>query len=108
MMQTLRRDYQRVQCVSMSKVGMTCRKISTILGISKSSVQRALKRYEETGDFRDRRRTGIPKTLNNRNIRMLKHLIQNDGRHYSARKTTFRFINTLNNPVITGKRKLVE
>jgi len=43
MTQTLRRDYQRAQCVALSKVGMTCRKISIIVDISKSSVQRALK-----------------------------------------------------------------
>jgi len=98
MTQILRRDYQRAQCVALSKVGMTCREISNIVGISKSSVQRALKRYEETGGFQDRRHTGRPKKLNDRNIRMLKRIVQNDGR-YSARETTIRLNNTLNNPV---------
>ncbi|CAF1440010.1 unnamed protein product, partial [Rotaria sordida] len=38
-----------------------------IVGISKSSVQRALKRFEERGDFYDRPRSGRPKKLNDRN-----------------------------------------
>ncbi|CAF4496957.1 unnamed protein product [Rotaria socialis] len=45
--QKLRRDYQRAQCIARRNAGMTCRKISTIVGISKASVQRALKRFEE-------------------------------------------------------------
>ncbi|CAF4059967.1 unnamed protein product [Rotaria sordida] len=50
-------------------VNISCREISTIIGISKSSVQRALKRYEETGEFQDRPCAGRPKKLNERNIR---------------------------------------
>jgi transposase len=78
--------------------GMTFEKISTIVGISKSSVHRALERFEERGDFHDRRRSGRPKKLNNRNIRMLKRLTENEGR-YSSRETRIRLNNSLKNPV---------
>ncbi|CAF1170443.1 unnamed protein product [Rotaria sordida] len=53
------------------RINISCREISTIIGISKSSVQRALKRYEETGEFQDRPCAGRPKKLNERNIRIL-------------------------------------
>ena len=86
MAQKLQRDYQRAQCIALRNAGMICRKISTIVGISKSSVQRALKRFEERGDFYDRPRSGRLKKLNDRNVRMLKRLTQNEGR-YSSRET---------------------
>ncbi|CAF4154112.1 unnamed protein product [Rotaria sp. Silwood2] len=98
MTQTRCRDYQRAQCVALSKVNMSCRTISTFVGISKSSVQRALKRYEETGEFQDRPRAGRPKKLNERNMRMLKHLVQK-GERYSGGEITIKLNDTLNSPV---------
>ncbi|CAF3966119.1 unnamed protein product, partial [Rotaria sp. Silwood1] len=40
-MQKFQREYQRAQCIALGKAGMTYRKISTIVNMSKSSVQRA-------------------------------------------------------------------
>ena len=97
MTQKLDRDYQRAQCVALSKTHMTCREMTTFVDMSKSSVHRALKRFEELGDFHDRRCSGRPKKLNNRNIRMLRRLVQDN--RYSAREITIRLNNQLINPV---------
>ena len=61
----LRHDYERAQCLALRKTGMSYRKIADIVNISKSSVQRALERFDETGDFHYRRRSGRPNKLNN-------------------------------------------
>ena len=98
MTQKLQREYQRAQCVALSNAGLSCREASQFTGISNSSVQRAIKRFEETGDFHDRRLSGRPKKLNDRNIRMLKCLTENDDRH-SSRETTIKLNNSLKNLV---------
>ena len=69
-----------------------------LIGISKSSVQRIIKRFEEAGDFHDRQRSDRPKKLNDRNIRMLKRLTENSAR-YSSYETNNKFYNSLKNPV---------
>ena len=51
MTQKCRRDYQRVQYIALGNAGVICREISTIAGISKSSVQRAFKRFEKELTF---------------------------------------------------------
>ncbi|CAM4834545.1 unnamed protein product, partial [Rotaria magnacalcarata] len=76
---------------------LSCREASKIIRISKSSVQRAINCFEETGAFHDRRRSGRPKKLNDRNVRMLKRLTENDGR-YSSREITNKLNNSLKNP----------
>ena len=98
MKQKLQREYQRAQCVALSNAGLSCRKTSQFTGISKSSVQCAIKRFEEKGDFHDRRRSGRSKKLNDRNIRMLKRLTENDD-HYSSHETTNKLNNSLKNPL---------
>ncbi|CAM4747523.1 unnamed protein product [Rotaria magnacalcarata] len=98
MTQKLRRDYQRAQCIALRNAGMTCREISTIVGIFKSSVQRALKRFEERGDIYDRPRSGRPKKLNDRSVRMLQRLTQNEGR-YSSHEICIRLNNSFENPI---------
>ena len=65
MTQKFQREYQRVQCVALNNVGFSCREM---IEISKSSNQRAIKRFEETDDFHDRQHSGRLKKLNNRNI----------------------------------------
>ncbi|CAF4060051.1 unnamed protein product, partial [Rotaria sp. Silwood1] len=85
MMQKFQREYQRAQCIALGKAGMTYRIISTIVNMSKSSVQRAVKHFEEKSDFYDRRGSDRPKKLNDRNVRMFKHLVQT-GHRYSARE----------------------
>ena len=94
--QKLRREYQRAQCVALANTGVSCRKASKIIRTSKSSVRRAVERFEETGDFYDRRRSGRLKKLTDRNIRMLNRLTKNNGR-YSSRETTNKLNNLLKN-----------
>ena len=65
MTQKLQREYRRAQYVTLHTASFSCRKV---IGISKSSLQRAIKRFEETDDFHDRRRSG---RSNDRNIPML-------------------------------------
>ena len=69
MTQKLQREYQIGQCVALSNAVFSCREV---IGISKSSVQHVIKRFEETDNFHDRRRSGRSKKLNDRSIRMLK------------------------------------
>ena len=79
--QKLQCEYQGAQCVSLGNAGLSCREASQFTGISKSSVQHAIKHFEETGDFHDRRRSGRSKKLNDRNICMLKRLTENYDHH---------------------------
>ena len=67
----------------MNNAGFSCREV---IGISNSSVQRAIKRFKETSDFHHRRRSDRPKKLNDRNIRVLKRLTENNAR-YSSHET---------------------
>ena len=98
MTQKLQRGYQRAQCAALTNAGFSCSEANKIIGISKSSVQRAIKHFEETSDFHDRRRSGRPKTLNDRNIYVLKRLTESNGR-YSLREITNKLNNSLKNPV---------
>ncbi|CAF0805131.1 unnamed protein product [Rotaria sordida] len=88
MTQACRRDYQRAQCVA----------LTLSLVFRNHLFQRALKRYEETGEFQDRPRAGRPKKLNERNIRMLKRLVQK-GERYSVGEIAIKLNDTLNSPV---------
>ena len=51
MMQQLQHEYQGAQCVALNNAGFSCREV---IGSSKSSVQRTIKRFEGTDDFHDR------------------------------------------------------
>ena len=64
MTKKLQREYQRAQCVALNNAGFSRREASKVIGISKSSVQRAIKRFVETDDFHDRRRGSRSKKLN--------------------------------------------
>ena len=77
MTQKLQCKYQRAQCVALSNANFSCCEVT---GICKLSVQRAIKRFEETDNFHDHRRNDRPNKLNARNIRMLKHLAENNSR----------------------------
>lgn len=84
------REFQRAQCIALRKVGMTYRQIGEQVGLSRSSVQRALERFQATGGFQDRPRSGRPKKLNERNVRMLKHLVKDDDSRSSAREVMLK------------------
>ena len=51
-------EYQRAQCVALSNAGFSCHEATKVIAISKSSVQCAIKRFEETGDFHHRQCSG--------------------------------------------------
>ncbi|CAF3323878.1 unnamed protein product [Rotaria sp. Silwood2] len=93
------REYQRAQCIALRQTGMSYRTIGTNLGISRSSVQRALERFEEIGGFQDRHRSGRPKRLNKRQIHMLKHLIHNDDNRNSIHEIMKRLNESLEKPI---------
>ena len=61
MTQKLQREYQRAQCIALNNAGFSCREASRVIGISKTSVQRAIECFEETGDLHGRRHSGRPK-----------------------------------------------
>ncbi|CAF4157784.1 unnamed protein product, partial [Rotaria sordida] len=61
-------EYQRAQCIALRKTGMSYHAIGINAGISRASVQGALKRFEETGDFQDHHRCGRLKKLNRQNV----------------------------------------
>jgi transposase len=48
------REYQRAQCIALTKSGMSYRAIGTNVGTSRALVQRTLKIFEETGGFQQR------------------------------------------------------
>ncbi|CAF4220132.1 unnamed protein product [Rotaria sordida] len=48
MTQKIPPEYQRAQCIALSNAGFFCREASKFIGIFKSSVRRAIKRFEET------------------------------------------------------------
>ncbi|CAF3067452.1 unnamed protein product, partial [Rotaria sp. Silwood2] len=75
------------------------RAIATDVGISKTSVQRALEIFEEIGGFRDRSRSGRPKKLNERNVRMLKPLAKDDDNRSSARELMVKLNESLDKPI---------
>ena len=99
MIQKITREHQRAQCIALRKVGMPYRAIATDECISRTSVQRALERFEETGDFRDRSRSGRPKKLNERNVRMLKHLAKDDDNRSSACELMMKLNESLDKPI---------
>lgn len=96
------REYQRAQCIALRKAGMSYRAIAANVGVSRAPVQRTLKRYDETSDFQDHPRSGRPKKLNDRNIRMLKHLVQDEDNRSSPRELMIQLNESLEKSV--GRR----
>ena len=99
MTQKITHEHQRAQCIALRKVGMSYRAIAIDEGISRTSVQRALERFEETDGFRDRSRSGRPKKLNERNVRMLKHLAKEDDKRNSARELMVKLNESLDKTI---------
>ena len=99
MTQKITREHQRAQCIALRKVGMSYRAIATDESISRSSIQRALERLEETGDFRDRSHSGRLEKLNEGNVRMLKNLGKDDDNRNSARELVVKLNESLDKPI---------
>ncbi|XP_029657632.1 uncharacterized protein LOC115231854 [Octopus sinensis] len=55
--------------ITLYKLGMSQRKISLCVGISKSTVQRTIKRYSTCSIIQDKPKSGRPKKLSKRNER---------------------------------------
>ena len=72
--------------------------VAAQLNISKRCVYNAVKKYEETGDFDDKHRSGRPPKIGERELRHLKRLIKNDNR-LSCSKITTEINESLNKPV---------
>ena len=93
------REYQHAQCIALRKTGMSYRAIDSSVGISRASFQRALARFGTTGGFQDRPRCGRQKKMSQRNVRMLKHLVEDDTNRSSAREITIKLNESLKKPV---------
>ena len=93
------REYQRAQYIALRKISMSYRAIGSSIGVSRASIQRALERFEKTGGFQDRSRCGRPKKLNQKNVRMLKHLDKDDENGSSALEITIKWNESLKKPV---------
>lgn len=57
---------KRAVCVALSNEGLSCRDIAGRIGISKSSVSRALQLFKETGQYSGRKRSGRPRVTTRR------------------------------------------
>ena len=66
---------KRAVCIALKKEGLSCREIADRTGISKSSVDRAVHIFNETGQYCSRRRPGRPKITTSRDDLAIKRLI---------------------------------
>jgi transposase len=90
----------RAQAVALHDAGLSQVEISKQLGISRCCVQNAVKKYEETGSFDDKSRSGRPRKVNSRDIRHLKRLVKGETR-LSASKIATDLNSSLPKPVTT-------
>ena len=54
-------DVERAQMVALHKTGLSQRQISEQLGVSKSSVQRAIEKFNMEGIYGNRKKSGRPR-----------------------------------------------
>ncbi|CAF1305651.1 unnamed protein product [Rotaria sordida] len=81
-------DYKRAQAVILHQIGQPIREIANNVGFSKSTVQRAIVRFEQRGDYHDHERSGRPEILTERDLRVLKRLTTGTARESSKELTT--------------------
>lgn len=89
---------QAVALYTKSKTKMSMDEVAAQLNISKCCVYNAVKKYENTGDFVDKHRSGRPPKLGERELRHLKRLVTSDNR-LSCSKITSELNESLNKPV---------
>ena len=68
--------------------GLTQVQISKQLKISRDYVQNAIKKFKETGQYNDLKRTGRPKKIPDRSVRHLKRQVKGDSRLSAAKITS--------------------
>ena len=90
----------RTQAVALFDAGLNQVQISKQLKISRHCVQNAIKKFKETGQYKDLKRTGRPKKIPDRSVRHLKRLVKGDVR-LSAAKITSDSNASLPKPVST-------
>lgn len=81
-------SFVRAQVVALSAAGLNQVQISKQLNISRHCVQNAIKKYKETGNYNDLKRTGRPKKIPDRAVRHLKRLVKEDARISAAKITS--------------------
>lgn len=89
---------QAVALYNHSKTPMSMDEIAKQLNISKKCVHTAIKKYQATGEFTDKNRSGRPKKVDERNQRYLKRLVTGDNR-LSVNKITKELNRTLREPI---------
>ena len=90
----------RAQAVALFDAGLTQVQISKQLKISRHCVENAIKKFKETVQCNDLKRTGRPKKIPDRSVRHLKRLVKGDSR-LSAAKITSDWNASLPEPVST-------
>lgn len=71
---------QKQTIVSMSKNGLSSRKISELIGISPNTVQKVLKRNSDRGSVENKERSGRKRLVSDRGDRVLERLVKKNRR----------------------------
>ena len=68
-------DVERAQKVALHKTGLSQRQISEQLGVSKSSVQRAIEKFNMEGIYNNRKKSGRPRKTTPRDDNTMKRIV---------------------------------
>jgi transposase len=67
---------KRAVCVALKKEGLSCREIAHRVGVSKSSVDRAIQLVKKTGQYTSRKRSGRPRVTTKREDSLIRRVVQ--------------------------------
>lgn len=67
---------KRAQILAYSRSGRSQRDIAALLGVSKTSVQQALAKFDSSGSFKDARRSGRPRKTTIQDDRIVRRLVK--------------------------------
>ena len=90
--------YVHAQVVALCQSGLNLSKISKQLQVSRCRVRNAVTKFEEYAKLNGMKRSGLPKSLSDRNVRELKRLVQGDN-WLSATKITTDLNMSLSQPM---------
>src|SRR5437899_3998266 len=74
-------EFERGRIIGAHDAGMSIREIAELYGVSKSTVHRVIKDFEEEGLTEPRPRSGRPPKINDRQRR---HIVRNVDKHHYA------------------------